>query len=152
MRSALEVKLGALLRPSIETLGFELVGIEMTGDGGTLRVYIDHEDGISVDNCARTSREVSALLDVEDPIRSAYTLEVSSPGVDRPLFSEADFARFVGCRVRLQMHTPRPLDGRRRFDGLLVKADGGELVVDDGDGEHDLSFADIAKARLVGDI
>ena len=152
MRSALEVKLGALLRPSIETLGFELVGIEMTGDGGTLRVYIDHEDGISVDNCARTSREVSALLDVEDPIRSAYTLEVSSPGVDRPLFSEADFARFVGYRVRLQMHTPRPLDGRRRFDGLLVKADGGELVVDDGDGEHDLSFADIAKARLVGDI
>ena len=109
MRSALEMNLGALLGPTIEALGYELVGVEMTGGGGTLRVYIDREEGISVDDCARASREVSAVLDVEDPIRGTYTLEVSSPGVDRPLFSEADFKRFVGSQVRLQMSTPRPV-------------------------------------------
>ena len=152
MRSALEMNLGALLGPTIEALGYELVGVEMTSGGGTLRVYIDREEGISVDDCARASREVSAVLDVEDPIRGAYTLEVSSPGVDRPLFSEADFKRFVGSQVRLQMSTPRPVDGRRRFDGRLVEVTNGELVVADGDAEHRLAFADVAKAKLVGEV
>tara|TARA_Y100001934_G_scaffold240709_2_gene295221 strand:+ start:3082 stop:3540 length:459 start_codon:yes stop_codon:yes gene_type:complete len=152
MRSALEMNLGALLGPTIEALGYELVGVEMAGGGGTLRVYIDREEGISVDDCARASREVSAVLDVEDPIRGTYTLEVSSPGVDRPLFSEADFKRFVGSQVRLQMSTPRPVDGRRRFEGRLVEVTGGELVVADEDTEHRLASADVAKARLVGEI
>merc|ERR1711916_184587 len=94
----LEEKLTEMLEPGVEALGFELVGIEFVraGKHSILRVYIDHENGISVDNCADVSHQVSAILDVEDPIATEYALEVSSPGMDRPLFTIEHFAQVVG--------------------------------------------------------
>ena len=99
--------------------GMELVHLEMKREPGglLLRLYIDKEGGVTLDDCAKVSRQLSAQLDVEDPIEERYTLEVSSPGLDRPLVSEGDFARFAGRRIRLT--TRLPLDGRRNFLGRL---------------------------------
>jgi len=140
----------ALIRPGVNALGFELVTVEMTGRGaGTvLRVYIDSPDGITVDDCADVSEQVSAVLDVEDPIAGAYTLEVSSPGLDRPLVRPEHFVRVVGEKVRITLREARE-DNRRRLSGQLLAADetGVELDVD---GEsHRVAYAEIAKARLV---
>ncbi len=106
--------------PSIEAEGFELVRVKLTGgEPQTLQVMAERTDGeqMTVKHCARISRLVSALLDVEDPIPGTYTLEVSSPGVDRPLVREKDFERFAGYEARLE--TTAPIDGRRRFRGRL---------------------------------
>ena len=148
--AALDARLTDLLKPSVEMLGFELLGVEL--NSGVVRLYIDCDAGVTVDNCADVSRQVGAVLDVEDPIAGNYTLEVSSPGVDRPLFTEADFERFVGHRVKLQLNTPRPEDGRRRFDGVLKAFSDGAVLVADDDDEHLLAVGDIGKARLVGEV
>ena len=137
-----------LLEPGVRALGFELVDIEYARFGGqnVLRVYIDHPDGITVDHCATVSRQVSAALDVEDPIPEAYVLEVSSPGFDRLLRKPAHFERFRGARVRVELTAAR--DGRRRYTGDLVavSARGIELEVD---GETvTVDFAAIDRARL----
>ena len=97
-------EIARLLEPSISALGYELVAVELAGSGPdrVLRVYIDHPDGITVDDCADASRQVSAVLDVEDPISGSYVLEVSSPGLDRPLVKVADFERFKGSLVKLR--------------------------------------------------
>lgn len=141
-----------LVEPTIMALGYELVAVELSGGTGQhkLVLYIDRAGGLSVDDCALVSRQVSALLDVEDPISGHYTLEVSSPGLDRPLSSRADFARFAGRMVRAQL--ARPLggqDGQRRFKGLL-KGIEGESVLLEVDGElARLPFEAIERARLV---
>ena len=147
---ALDARLTQMLQPTVTMLGFDLLGVEMSA--GMVRLYIDHEAGVTADDCAKVSRQVGAVLDVEDPIADNYTLEVSSPGVDRPLFSEADFERFVGHRVRLQLSAPRPLDGRRRFEGKLVGLSEGVVQIADADAEHELRVDEIGKARLVGEI
>ena len=141
--------LWSLIQPTVEGLGYELVGIEYLAQGrhSVLRVYIDHEDGILVDDCANVSHQVSGLLDVEDPIKGNYSLEVSSPGLDRPLFELQHFVRFIGAQVQLRLHAP--IEGRRKLTGTIKEVDG-EMVVIDMDGqEFRLSLDDIDTAHLV---
>ena len=137
-----------MLRPVVEGLGYELVGIEhRSGARGLLRVYIDHAPGVTVDDCERVSRQVSAVLDVEDPIAGEYDLEVSSPGLDRPLFEGAHFERFTGQRARVKLAVP--LAGRRRFSGVIGAVRERHVVLIDGGEEHVLPLGIIASARLV---
>jgi len=146
--TALRDRLIGLLEPLVEQLGFELVDVEANAGRGSglLRIYLDSAAGVGVDDCERVSREVSALLDVEDPMPGAFTLEVSSPGLDRVLRKPAHFARFCGERMRVELAAAR--DGRRRYTGrlLAVGEDGIELEVD---GETvAMNFAAIDRARL----
>lgn len=139
-----------LIAPTVDAMGFEIVRVRLSGkETRQLQVMIERQDGaaITVDHCAEISRAVSALLDVDDPIQGAYTLEVSSPGLDRPLVRRKDFERFAGFEARAE--TVRPIDGRRRFRGRLVGIDG-DVVRMEVDGESvELPFPDIQKAKLV---
>ncbi len=144
------LRLRELLSGVIEAMGYELVGVEYHPHGPhpLLRVYIDREGGVDVEDCGRVSHQVSGLLDVEDPIPGNYTLEVSSPGLDRPLFQRADFQRYAGAEVRIQMALP--VDGRRRFLGVLAGLDGEDVLLDvQGVGRLRLPLDGIEKARLV---
>jgi ribosome maturation factor RimP len=138
-----------LIEPAIETLGYELVGVEYIqgGPDSILRVYIDAENGIMIEDCERVSHQVSGILDVEDPIKSAYLLEVSSPGFDRPLFKGRDFERFAGEQAKITMKLP--VQGRRNFTGQLQGFSDGEILIE-VDGEvYALPLAKLAKARLI---
>lgn len=145
----LEQQLNQLIEPLVESLGYELVLLEFvqTGNSAILRLYLDCEAGVGLDDCARVSREVSALLDVEDPITVHYDLEVSSPGSDRPLAKPEHYERFLGHEVKIE--TSVPLDGRRRFRGMILGTteQGVRLGVDRN--EFELPFSRIARARLV---
>ena len=143
-------KLTELIGSVVEPMGFELVGVEYASggsSGGLLRVYIDQEAGISVDDCADVSHQVSGVLDVEDPIRENYSLEVSSPGLDRPLFYKEHYRRFVGSRVKISLRAKQ--DGRRRFEGRLLGVRDNDVVIDTEDEEIVLPLDMIEKARLV---
>jgi ribosome maturation factor RimP len=136
------------MQPLIGRLGNELVELDQAS-GRThtmLRIFIDKPEGVGLDDCERVSREVSALLDVEDPIPTAYTLEVSSPGSDRVLRTQAHFGRFVGSRVFVELKAPR--DGRRRYTGTLLSVDGSGIAVEVDGQRIEVSFAEIGKARL----
>lgn len=142
-----------LLQPiaaAVRGLGYELVGVEHLPQGrhSVVRVYIDTDAGITVDDCERVSRQVSGVLDVEDLVRGHYVLEVSSPGLDRPLFTAEHFARFAGHKVKLRLSLP--IAGRRNFTGLLrgVQTDAVVVAVDDGQ-EMRFSVDNIEQARLV---
>ena len=142
-----------LFEPVVESMGYELVGVEFVGGGGhgTLRVYIDRDDGVSVDDCAAISHQISGILDVEEPIQQAYDLEISSPGIDRPLFKLADFERFAGHMVKIKLAVG--LQGRKNFKGELQGVADPQLITVQVDGEtFDLPFADIARANLVGEL
>ena len=115
--------------------------------GGLIRVYIDHGDGVTVDDCARVSHRVNGLLDVEDPIPGEYDLEVSSPGADRPLFFEGDFARFAGAGVEVTLR--RPIAERRRFTGTLGGYEDGVVLIDEQGNEHRFAITEIDRASLV---
>jgi ribosome maturation factor RimP len=138
-----------LLEPAVSALGYELVELEFApaGSGGVLRLYIDAPPGITLDDCERVSRHVSVVLESEDPIPGHYTLEVSSPGLDRILRTRAHFERFVGSRVKIQLGAP--LDGRRRFTGTLLEVRDEGVVVDVDGQPTPLGFAQIQRARLV---
>jgi ribosome maturation factor RimP len=142
-----------LLAPTVQALGMELLGVEYAPSGGSalLRLYIDVEGRpVNVDDCESVSREVSAVLDVEDPIASNYTLEVSSPGIDRPLFTLAQFARFVGEQAKVSLRLPQ--DGRRRLQGTIARAeDGAVTLVGEKDETFVVAMDNIEKARLVPD-
>jgi len=140
--------LDELLQPGAEALGYELVAVEMSGgDTSIVRIYIDSAEGVTVTDCAKASRQFSAILDVEDPISNRYTLEVSSPGMDRPLAKPAHFKAVVGNNVKIKMVTL--VDGRRRFTGELVEA-GDEFAVVEVDGEQtELLYNEMDRARLV---
>jgi ribosome maturation factor RimP len=143
-------ELRALIEPAVRVLGFELVGVEFFhGKSAVLRLYIDHPNGVSVDDCQAVSYQVSGILDVEDPIRGQYSLEVSSPGLDRPLFHERDFERFRGCEVDVRLVTP--LNGRRRFRGVLGGLQDGLVVLQMDDEELVVALDEIDQARLVPD-
>ncbi len=145
--------LAGLFEPVVESMGYELVGVEFSGGGshGTLRVYIDHENGVNVDDCASISHQISAILDVEEPIQQAYDLEVSSPGLDRPLFKLTDFERFSGQAVKIKMSAG--LHGRRNFKGVLQGVIDSKWIEVEVDGEiFQLPLADIGKANLIGQI
>jgi ribosome maturation factor RimP len=141
-------KLRELLQPTVEALGFELWGVEHLAQGrhSLLRVYIDGADGVGVDDCAVVSEQVSGVLDVEDPITGEYTLEVSSPGLDRPLFTLAQYGRYAGEIIDLRLRLP--YEGRRRFRGRLTGVEGEDVVVQVDDHEYLLPFGAIDKARV----
>jgi ribosome maturation factor RimP len=138
-----------LIEPSVKALGYDLVAVELTGDGAhtILRVYIDLPGGVTVDDCETVSRQVSALLDVEDPIPGEYTLEVSSPGLDRPLVKREDFERYAGEEVKIRM--AQQVMGRRNFTGRLQGIEGNLVLVEVDNEIYELDLEQIEKARLV---
>ncbi len=137
-----------MLKPYIEEHGFELVDIEYVKEGSNwfLRVYVDKEGGIDIDDCGRISEFLSARLDEKDPISTAYFLEVSSPGAERPLKKQQDFYKAVDKHVFIT--TYEPIDGSKEFEGLLVSFDGEQLVVESGKKKSAIPLAKVAGARL----
>jgi ribosome maturation factor RimP len=139
-----------LIEPSVEALGYRVVRVVLNGNRGvTLQVMAERLDDapMSVDDCALISHSVSALLDVADPIAGAYQLEVSSPGIERPLVKPADFDRFIGREARIELH--EPVRGRRRFRGRLMGVLEGTLGLATATGEERLPLAGVARANLV---
>jgi len=147
--SAQRDKLEEMLRPGIEALGFELWGIEYQSHAkrSMLRIYIDAEAGISVDDCAKVSHQVSGVLDVEDPITGEYTLEVSSPGMDRPLYRLEQYAEYIGSDINIRLRIA--FEGRRKFQGRLVAIEGDEVVIQLDGHEYLLPFEQIDRAQIV---
>ena len=148
----LRTDIETLLTPAVTALGLELLGVEFSAGPASalLRLYIDVPDRyITVEDCEAVSREVSALLDVNDPIDANYTLEVSSPGLDRPLFKPEHFARFIDAQVKITLDLPQ--DGRRRFQGPILRVDGDTITVEQDGAPVALPHANIQKARLVPD-
>ena len=143
-----EQKMQIMLEPTVEALGFELWGMEHISQGrhSVLRVYIDSENGIGVEDCAAVSQQVSAILDVEDPITGEYTLEVSSPGMDRLLFKLEQYTGYIGEQIELRLRTP--FEGRRKFKGILKGIEGEDVVVHVDDHEYLLPYSAIDKARV----
>jgi ribosome maturation factor RimP len=148
MTAPLREKLATLIEPLLGQLGYELVDLEYV-PGRThavLRVFIDRPEGVGLDDCERVSRELSALLDVEDPVPAGYTLEVSSPGLDRVLRTPAHFQRFVGERIWLELRAARA--GRRRYTGRLEAFDGEGVELNVDGAMVRVPFAEISRARL----
>ena len=142
-------RLELLLKPTVEALGCTLWGLEYQAQrrSSLLRLYIEKEEGVSVDDCERVSRQVSSVMDVEDPIAGEYTLEVSSPGMDRPLFTLEQFAAFIGEKVSVRLRIA--FDGRRKFSGLLKGIEDDQLVVEVDNEEYLLPHELVDRARLV---
>jgi ribosome maturation factor RimP len=139
-----------LIAPSLEALGFELVRVRYGGPGRpTLQIMIERSDRapLTVDECALASKSISALLDVEDPIGGAYNLEVSSPGLDRPLTRIGDFERFAGFEAKFE--TDLPVEGRKRFRGQLLGVEDGNIRISAEGGTASVPFTAIRKAKLV---
>ncbi len=147
--AGLEQKLIEMLEPSINDLGFELLGIEFhsAGKNSILRIYIDHENGIYVDNCAEVSHQVSAILDVEDPISTEYTLEVSSAGMERPLFKVEHYQQFIGEEVKLQLRMP--ITNRRKWKGVIKAAENDLITIEVEGREETFAMSNIQKANIV---
>lgn len=142
-------RLEGLFRPVIETLGYSLWGVELTGGGGRrlVRVYIEAPGGVSVEACAMVSRHLSVLLDVEDPVPGSFNLEVSSPGLERPFFTFEQAAGAVGETVEVQLR--EPLDGRKNFKGRLEAAREDELHLTVDGRAAVLPWSLVKKARLI---
>jgi ribosome maturation factor RimP len=139
-----------IITPSVEAMGYEVVRVQLSGgQRASLQVMAERADGASmtVEDCADLSRTISALLDVEDPIKDAYTLEVSSPGIDRPLTRLKDYERFAGFEAKLETRTA--VDNRKRFKGLLKGIEEGLVVMDTETGPVRLEFDNIHRAKLV---
>ncbi len=139
-----------LIAPSLEALGFELVRVHYGGPGRpTLQIMIERSDRapLTVAECALASKTISALLDVEDPIGGAYNLEVSSPGLDRPLTRLGDFERFAGFEVKIEVTAP--VEGRKRFRGQVLGVENGNVRISRGDGFAIVPFETIKKAKLI---
>jgi ribosome maturation factor RimP len=142
-------QLEAVVAPVVTGQGYELVDVEWKNESGwILRVFVDKESGVTLEDCASVSRELSAVLDVEDVIPVAYSLEVSSPGLNRPLKKAADFARFVGKKAKIKTRHPVG-ESRRNFSGTLVGVEGGKVKIDVGDQVCEVPVDDVEKANLV---
>ncbi|MCY3830699.1 MAG: ribosome maturation factor RimP [Rhodospirillaceae bacterium] len=148
-------RIAETIEPALAAMGYEIVRVQLggghnrSGHSATLQIMCDRLDGqaLTLDDCAEISRLASAVLDVEDPIAGAYTLEVSSPGLDRPLTRPKDFDRFAGCEARIELRLP--VDGRKRFKGVLRGLEGETVLLETGDGPCRLALPDIEKARLI---
>lgn len=138
-----------LIEPIVEGLGYECVGIEYNPHPrhGLLRIYIDSENGILVDDCSKVSHQISGALDVEDPIQGNYQLEVSSPGEDRPFFKISQFERYIGSMVLVNLF--KAIDGRRKITGLITKVSGDVVTLQEGEQVFEVPFDAMSKARLV---
>jgi len=154
MSNGRQDKITELLRPSIEGLGYELVGVEHLpmGKHTVLRIYIDSPDGITVSDCSSVSHQVSGVLDVEEPIKGQFTLEVSSPGIDRPLFTFEQFKQFVDSKVKLKLF--HAVEGKRKITGLIESVDGDEINIRDADSDtvFKIQIDDIDKANIITDL
>lgn len=137
-----------LLAPTINDMGYELWGCEYLSQGrhSLLRIYIDKADGVGIADCEAVSHQVSALLDVEDPIPGNYSLEVSSPGIPRPLFKSWQYQRYVGYDI--QVKTFKPVGGKRNFMGTIVSASENSIVLKINNEDQELLFSNIVKANL----
>lgn len=137
-----------LLKPVIEDMGYVLWGCEYLGQGkhSLLRIYIDKESGIGIEDCERVSKQVSALLDVDDPIPGNYTLEVSSPGIPRPLFQPWQYQQYIGENVDLKLF--KPIAGKRKLSGTLLSADDETVLLKQGEDELEIQFSNVVKANL----
>jgi len=144
-----DILLADLVAPVAEALGYQLWGVEYLSHGkqSVVRIYIDSPNGIDVDDCAKVSRQVGSVFDVEDPIMGEYTLEVSSPGMDRPLFALEQYRPYVGEQVKIKLRTA--FDGRRNFSGRMTAIEGDDVVVAVDDEEYLLPFELIDKANIV---
>ena len=140
-----------IIAPSLLLLGYELWGTQLIsqGQGMKLRVYIDAVDGVTVEDCAKASHQISAVLDVEDPLEEAYTLEVSSPGSDRPLFKEEQFKRYAGFDVKVRLRVK--MDNRRNFTGKIKAVAEQKVTVTVDEKDYELELANIDKANLVSE-
>jgi ribosome maturation factor RimP len=144
--------LSELFQPVVESMGYELVGVEFSGGSsyGTLRVYIDKAEGVDIDDCATISHQISGILDVEEPIQQAYDLEVSSPGLHRPLFKIEDYERFSGRQAKIKLAIA--VQGRKNFKGELKGiADSKQIQIEVDNELFELPFADIIKANLIAE-
>lgn len=141
-------QLQTLLAPIIESLGYQCWGVEFISQGkhSLLRVYIDHADGIGVADCEKVSKQVSAILDVEDPIPYEYTLEVSSPGMDRPLFTLEQYQQFIGEQLKIKLRSA--FEGRRNFNGILQGIEDQQIVLRVDNQEYLLPIELIEKANI----
>jgi ribosome maturation factor RimP len=148
--NALADRIAALIEPSLKAMGYDLVRVQVDGKRqARLQVMAERSDGsgMGVEDCAVVSRQISAILDVEDPIESAYTLEVSSPGIDRPLMKPADYARFAGHVAKVELKYAR--EGRRRYTGTIKALESEAVVLDTEEGSVSLPLAEIERAKLV---
>ncbi|CAK0763711.1 ribosome maturation factor RimP [Gammaproteobacteria bacterium] len=160
-------RLQPLVEPVVTAMGYELVGMEYTGQGRrhVLRLYIDSPIGVTLDDCSRVSHQVSGILEVEDPIAGPYTLEISSPGLDRPLFGVRDFERFVGRKVQVKLSPPpfgavpeeegerrTAVAGRRKVSGVLKGVQGANVVVEEQGQALVLPLERIEKANLIPEV
>ena len=138
-----------LIAPTVAALELQLWGVEHLQQGkmSLLRIYIESDEGITIENCEKVSRQVSAIFDVEDPIAGEYTLEVSSPGIDRPLFTTEQFKQYEGSEVNLRMQSP--VEGRRKFIGKIVKVAGDVITLLVDGTEYDIVQSDVEKATIV---
>jgi len=141
--------LAALIEPIARAMGLELWGVEyiVHRNSSVLRVYIDRENGVGIEHCQQLSRQLSAVLDVEDPITGEYTLEVSSPGLDRPLYSLNQYRRYIGEMIDLKLRFP--YEARRKYKGTLKAIEAGKVILAVDDHEYLFPFEGIEKARLV---
>ncbi|WP_087023916.1 ribosome maturation factor RimP [Thaumasiovibrio subtropicus] len=147
--TGLEKQLTELLEAPVEALGYELVGLEFVraGEFSTLRLFIDQENGITVEDCADVSRQVSAVMDVEDPITVAYNLEVSSPGLERPLFKAAHYEQFIGQEVSVVLKMA--MGNRRKWKGIIAGVEGDTIILTVDGNDESFALSNISKANLV---
>ena len=148
-KAPIDQRMAAIVQPALEGMGFELVRLRlMSGKRITLQIMAEKPDGtMEVEDCAEVSRTLSAILDVEDPIESEYTLEVSSPGIDRPLTRLVDFDRWEGYEAKLE--TTELIEGRRRFKGILSGTENNEVLIEIDEGTIGLDFDWLSDAKLV---
>ncbi len=138
-----------LIEPIVEGLGYECVGIDYNPHPkhGLLRIYIDTENGVLVDDCTKVSHQVSGVLDVEDPIQGNYQLEVSSPGADRPFFKVSQFERYIDSTVLVNLF--KTIDGRRKITGRVIKVKDDIITLEESEQVYEVPFDAMSKARLV---
>ena len=140
-----------MLKPLVDDLGYELWGCEYLSQGkhSVLRIYIDKETGIGIEDCEKVSKQVSAILDVEDPIPANYSLEVSSPGIPRPLFKKDQYYRYIGEEIQIRLF--KPMNGSRKLAGKIAAINDDVLIVKNGDEQLEVQFSHIVKAYLTGE-
>ena len=140
-----------LLQPVVTELGYELWGYEFLSQGkhSLLRVYIDKKNGVGIADCELVSRQISALLDVEDPIKGNYNLEVSSPGIPRPLFCKEHYQRYLGNNVQFKLY--KPINNSRKIIGVILTVNDDSIILKIGEEEHEVQFSQIVKANLIGE-
>ncbi|KTC64555.1 NusA-like protein (plasmid) [Legionella adelaidensis] len=140
----------ALIEPTIENMGYTLWGCEYLAQGkhSLLRIYIDKPEGIQLEDCEKVSKQVSAILDVEDPIPGNYSLEVSSPGIPKPLFYNWQFREYLGQEVNIKLY--KPVGGKRKITGLIAAADEDKLTLKVNNEQQEFLFSNIVKANLTG--